>query len=437
MLSLRYLYRVPECVNYGDLRLVFGRNPSLADTALCTRGAFLEDGDHQVRSVLKSEVLQDGRVLLQDVAALNLELETVGGDILEAEVGPSLLNDLLEILDFKRRVCLDLNGGLVPRDRREAHYRPLFAALRRLFLLMLIVVVVEKLLLLVCGLKVDILLRCNLGMFEPFCCRIFLDGKRREALGAALVIVLDLALRVVRGLVDFLEVAERLGRAKNLLGLGQGLEGVQPIYHIVVRFLEGAVVRNKLDEIRLVLPRDRLQALALLHLDEHVEGVQHVVHELVSFGQVLLDADDIMGSGVVAAGDHGGGLLLAEVVVVAALAEGDLMRLAIESDVLLVRGAEEVARHRDHGRRHRILAHHIRGLNSANTAQAVAEEPRKASMAATAHQTGTREIVTLVGDSLAHLHVREGLTEILPSLFNIVRVHVKSKIIKIELLYIR
>lgn len=348
-------------------------------------------------------------------------------------VGPSLLNKVLEILDFNSRVSIDLNRRLIPRDRREAAYRPLLAPLGRLLLLMLVVVVVEKQLLLVGGLEVDILFRCNLGMFEPFCCRIFLGGKRREALRAAIVILFDLRSRVVGILEDLLEIAERLGRAEDLLGLRQVLESVQPTYHIIVRLLEGSIVRNKLDEVGLVLARHRLVDLALLQLDEHVEGVEHVVHQLLSFGQVLLNADDIMGSGVVAPGDHRGRLLLAEVVVVAALAEGNLVRLAVESDVLLMRGAEEVARHRDHGCRHWILTHHIGRLNSANTAQAVAEEPGQASMASTAHEPGTREVVSLVGDSLAHLHVREGLTEILASFINIVRVHVKSKIIKIVL----
>ena len=55
--------------------------------------------------------------------------------------------------------------------------------------------------------------------------------------------------------------------------------------------------------------------------------------------------------------------------------------------------------------------------------------------AATNHP-GTREISILVLHTLAHvLHMRERLTEILASLFNIVRVHLKSMIIKIVLIY--
>ena len=386
-LLCRQLYLVSECVNYGDLRLILGRNPPLTHTALGTRGALLEDGDDDVRPVLNTEVLQDGGILLKDAATLDLELETISSDVLEAMVTPSLLNELLEILYFNGRVSLDLYGGLIPRDRGEANYRPLLTARGRLFLLWLDILVVEKLLLLVCSLKVDIFFGRNLGMLEPFCCRIFLGGERRETFGASVVVLFDLNLGVVGGLVDLLEVGEGLGGAEYLLGLGQSLEGVEPVDHVVVRLFELAVVVDELDEVGLVLGRDRLQTLALLHLDEHIEVMQHVVHVLVSFGQVLLDAYDIMGSGVVAPGDHGSGLLLAEVVVVAALAEGHLVGLAVESDVLLVRGAEEVARHRDHRRRHRILAHHIGRLHSANTAQAMAEEPRQTSMAA--HQPGT------------------------------------------------
>lgn len=389
-MPLLWLYLVSECVNYGDLRLILGRHPSLTHTALGARGALLEDGDNDVRPVLNAEVLQDGGVLLKDAAALDLELKPIGSDVSEAVVTPSLLNELLEILYFNGRVSLYLYGGLIPRERGEANYRPLLAARGRLFLLVLdMILVVEKLMLLVCGLKVDIFFGRNLGMLEPpFCCRIFLGGERGETFGASLVVLFDLKLGVVGGLVDLLEVGEGLGGAEYLLGLGQRLEGVEPVDHVVVRLFELAVVVDKLDEVGLVLGRHRLQTLALLHLYEHIEVVQHVVHVLVSFGQVLLDAYDIMGSGVVAAGDHGGGLLLAEVVVVAALAEGHLVGLAVESDVLLVRGADQVARHRDHRRRHRILAHHIGRLHSANTEpMAMAEEPRQTAMAAT--QPGT------------------------------------------------
>ena len=51
--------------------------------------------------------------------------------------------------------------------------------------------------------------------------------------------------------------------------------------------------------------------------------------------------------------------------------------------------------------------------------------------AATNHP-GTREISILVLHTLAHvLHMREWLTEILASLFNIVRVHLKLSLIHI------
>ena len=116
---------------------------------------------------LNSEVLQDSRVLLKDDATLNLELQTIGSDILEPMVASFLLNEVLEILYFYGRVSFNLYGGVIPRDRSIAYYRPLFAPLRRLFLLLLNIVMVKKLLLLVCGLEVDILFRRNLGMLEP------------------------------------------------------------------------------------------------------------------------------------------------------------------------------------------------------------------------------------------------------------------------------
>ncbi len=285
-----------------------------------------------------------------------------------------LLDEILQVLYLISSVCFYLNRVVVTRNVHEHSDRPLLAPLRGLLnereILAQKVVMLEELVLLVICLEEDVSLGSNLWVIELFCCRIFLlIHYRRETFGTAVVVLLDLELCVVGREEDLLELGQRGGSTKYFLGLRQGLEGVQAVDHVVVRFFESSVIRNELNKVGLVLALEGLEALALFRLDEYVERVKHAVHLLVSFCQVLLNADYIMRPGIVPACYHGSRLLLTEVVVVTALTERHLVGSAVEGDILLVGGAYQVARNGYHCLRGRILTHHIWRLDAAYSAE--------------------------------------------------------------------